>query len=95
MFQCLQSWVRHVNVPGDEVVRNPLLSAAFDALGNQELFETAVDLLVEVSQGGRCVGRRRRFEEAVSLAKGAGGTGLLRGWGVVCVCVWIYSSRGS
>ncbi|CAB1115460.1 unnamed protein product [Ectocarpus sp. CCAP 1310/34] len=48
VFQCLQSWVRHVNVPGDEIVRNPLLSAAFDALGNQELFETAVDLLVEV-----------------------------------------------
>ncbi|CAN0094321.1 unnamed protein product, partial [Ectocarpus fasciculatus] len=48
VFQCLQSWVRHVNLPGDEVVRNPLLSAAFDALGNQELFETAVDLLVEV-----------------------------------------------
>ncbi|CAN0101819.1 unnamed protein product, partial [Ectocarpus sp. 12 AP-2014] len=48
VFQCLQSWVRHVNVPGDEVVRNPLLSAAFDALGNQELFETAVDFLVEV-----------------------------------------------
>ncbi|CAN0313886.1 unnamed protein product [Pylaiella littoralis] len=48
VFKCLQSWVRHVNVPGDELVRNPLLSAAFDALGNQELFETAVDLLVEV-----------------------------------------------
>lgn len=48
MFQCLGSWVRHVNVPGDELVRNPLLPAAFGALGNQELFETAVDLLVEV-----------------------------------------------
>lgn len=48
VFQCLGSWVRHVNVPGDDLVRNPLLSAAFDALGNQELFETAVDLLVEV-----------------------------------------------
>lgn len=48
MFQCLGSWVRHVNVPGNDLVRNPLLSAAFDALGNQELFETAVDLLVEV-----------------------------------------------
>lgn len=48
VFQCLGSWVRHVNVPGDDLVRNPLLPAAFDALGNQELFETAVDLLVEV-----------------------------------------------
>lgn len=48
MFQCLQSWVRHVNVPGDELVRNPLLVAAFAALGNLELFETAVDVLVEV-----------------------------------------------
>ncbi|CAN0372758.1 unnamed protein product, partial [Hapterophycus canaliculatus] len=50
VFQCLQSWVRHVNVPGDELVRNPLLPAAFAALGNQELFETAVDVLVEVSR---------------------------------------------
>lgn len=40
--------MRHVNVPGDELVRNPLLPAAFAALGNQELFETAVDVLVEV-----------------------------------------------
>ena len=37
-------------MPGDELVLNPLLPAAFDALGNQELFETAVDLLVEVCQ---------------------------------------------
>eukprot|EP00752_Nemacystus_decipiens_P010447 g9307.t1 len=48
VFECLGSWVRHVNVPGDDLVRNPLLLAAFDSLGNQELFETAVDLLVEV-----------------------------------------------
>eukprot|EP00903_Cladosiphon_okamuranus_P011653 g10961.t1 len=48
VFQCLGSWVRHVNVPGDELVRNPLLLAAFDALREHELFETAVDLLVEV-----------------------------------------------
>lgn len=48
MFQCLQSWVRHVDVPGDELAGNPLLPAAFDALKNAELFETAVDLLVEV-----------------------------------------------
>lgn len=48
VFQCLQSWVRHVDVPGDELARNPLLPAAFDALKKLELFETAVDLLVEV-----------------------------------------------
>lgn len=48
MFQCLQSWVRYVAIPGDELVRNPLLPAVFDALGKRELFETAVDLLVEV-----------------------------------------------
>ncbi|CAM9473964.1 unnamed protein product [Scytosiphon promiscuus] len=48
VFQCLQSWVRHVNVPGDQLVSSPLLPAAFEALGNQELFETAVDVLVEV-----------------------------------------------
>lgn len=51
VFQCLGSWVRHVNVPGDDLVRNPLLLAAFNALGEQELFETAVDLLVEVRGG--------------------------------------------
>lgn len=49
VFQCLQSWVRHVNIPAEDLVRNPLLAAAFDALGKQELFETAVDFLVEVS----------------------------------------------
>ena len=49
VFQCLQSWVRYVDVPGDELARNPLLPAAFDALGKEELFETAVDFLIEVS----------------------------------------------
>lgn len=56
VFQCMQSWVRYVNVPADEVVRNPLLPAAFDALENRALFETAVDFLVEV---------RRDSEESV------------------------------
>lgn len=48
VFQCLQSWVRHVDVPAQELVRSPLLQAAFDALAKRELFETGVDLLVEV-----------------------------------------------
>lgn len=48
VFQCLQSWIRHVDVPGEEVARNPILSAAFDALEKVELHETAVDFLVEV-----------------------------------------------
>ena len=68
MFQCLQSWVRHVDVPGDELAGNPLLPAAFDALKNVELFETAVDLLVEVRKQGvskvyalLCIGNRGVF----------------------------------
>lgn len=48
VFKCLQSWVRYVDVPAAELVKNPLLLAAFDSLGKHELFETAVDLLVEV-----------------------------------------------
>lgn len=48
VFQCLASWVRYVNIPAEELVRNPLLPAAFDALGKRDLFEPAVDLLVEV-----------------------------------------------
>lgn len=68
VFQCLQSWVRHVDVPGDELAGNPLLPAAFDALKNVELFETAVDLLVEVRKQGvskvftvLCIGNRGVF----------------------------------
>lgn len=40
--------MRHVDVPAQELVRSPLLQAAFDALAKRELFETGVDLLVEV-----------------------------------------------
>lgn len=48
VFQCMQSWIRYVDVPAEEVVQNPLLPAAFEALTTPDLFETAVDLLVEV-----------------------------------------------
>lgn len=58
MFQCLGSWVRYVNIPAEELVRNPLLPAAFDALGKRELFEPAVDLLVEVGHVLVVVSRR-------------------------------------
>jgi transportin-3 len=48
IFQCLQSWIRHTDVPPESVASLPLLSAAFDSLKKDELFESAIDLLVEV-----------------------------------------------
>ena len=40
-----------MHIPADELVRNPLVAASFDALQKPELFEPAVDLLVEVIAG--------------------------------------------
>ncbi|CAM9622957.1 unnamed protein product [Discosporangium mesarthrocarpum] len=48
VLKCLQSWVKYVDVPPDDLCRSPLLEAAFPAMENPGLFETAVDFLVEV-----------------------------------------------
>jgi transportin-3 len=48
IFQCLQSWVRFCSIPPEQLSAHPLFPAAFDALASPDLFEAAVDLLVEV-----------------------------------------------
>ncbi|CAM9856354.1 unnamed protein product, partial [Phaeothamnion confervicola] len=48
VFKCLQSWLRYCDIPPDDLAAHPLFPAAFGALANPDLFETAVDFLVEV-----------------------------------------------
>ncbi|CAI5738955.1 unnamed protein product [Peronospora destructor] len=48
VLRTLASWLRYVRVTPEVVVRNPLLHSLTDFLARDELFDTAVDLAVEL-----------------------------------------------
>ncbi|CAM9594406.1 unnamed protein product [Chrysoparadoxa australica] len=48
VFEALQIWIRHTDIDAAKLGAHPLLPMAFDALSSPALFESAVDLLVEV-----------------------------------------------
>ncbi len=47
LFKCLQSWIRHSEVPADAVAKTNIFQLAFEKLGSPSLFEPAIDLLVD------------------------------------------------
>ncbi len=47
LFKCLQSWIRHSEVPADAVAKTNILQLAFERINIPSLFEPAIDLLVE------------------------------------------------
>ncbi len=47
LFKCLQTWIRHLEVPADAVAKTNLFQLAFEKLNIPSLFEPAMDLLVE------------------------------------------------
>ncbi|KAI8147628.1 armadillo-type protein [Fennellomyces sp. T-0311] len=48
VFKCLASWLRAGDVDITLLVESPLLNMAFEALGNDKLFDAAVDLGTEI-----------------------------------------------
>uniref|UniRef100_M4BQJ6 Exportin-1/Importin-beta-like domain-containing protein n=1 Tax=Hyaloperonospora arabidopsidis (strain Emoy2) TaxID=559515 RepID=M4BQJ6_HYAAE len=48
VLRALTSWFGYARVPSEVVVRNPLLHSLLSFFGRDELFDTAVDLAVEV-----------------------------------------------
>ena len=47
-FVCLRSWVNYCHIPPTLLAGNPLLAACFDALVADELFDDAIDCVVQV-----------------------------------------------
>ncbi len=47
LFKCLQSWIRHSEIPADAVAKTNILQLAFEKMNVPSLFEPAIDLLVE------------------------------------------------
>ena len=48
IFACLRSWLKTGEVTAMQLAETPLLSCTFDALQDEELFDTAVDVLCDL-----------------------------------------------
>ena len=47
-FKCFRAWIAFCSVPANAIAQSKLLECTFQALQDESLFETAIDVLVEV-----------------------------------------------